>query len=103
MPQWRASRARRQVAAFRIAAGIAEPHRQDRDPALVVEAFAVEPQPKAQPVAAFIVERQAGLVNAGSRRLADDQQTSRRSTADDGSRAQRQMGGTDRAAADFRE
>jgi hypothetical protein len=57
VPQRRAFRAGRQIAALSIAARVTKPDRHDGDPAFVIKAVAIESKPTAQPIAAPIVER----------------------------------------------
>src|SRR5438876_1184266 len=73
VPQRCTFAARRQIAAFAIAAGVAKSHRRDRYPSLVVKGFAIERQPRTEPVTAAVVEGEAGLVHPRSGGLADDQ------------------------------
>jgi hypothetical protein len=100
VPTRRAFTARREVAAPGIAAGIAKTDRHDRDARLVVKSLAIEGQPFAQPVAAAIIERKAGIVDPRPRRLADDKQPGRRSAAQDRPGSERQMGRADRTFLD---
>ena len=100
-PERGAFGARWRVAAVGQAAGIAEAHRDDGNAGFVVEGVAVHLQPGAQAVAGRVVEREAGLVHRGARRLAGNQQTCRGGDTDDRTRAKRQVLGADAAGADF--
>jgi len=102
MPCRRAFRPRRVIAAL-TAARIAEAHAHDRDAALVVEPVAVEPQPVPEPVAAAVVERQAGLMHPRAGRLGDDQQPGAATGPDDRPRPERQMVGAVPARAEVGE
>ncbi len=90
VPQRCAFGAWRQITAL-AGTGVAQSHRHDRDMALVVEALAIQFQPRAQQIARGIVPRQAGLVDAAAGRLSDDQQACGRARAQHRTRAERQM------------
>jgi hypothetical protein len=62
-------------------ARIAQARGDDGDAALVVERVAVDPQPLAQEIARRIVPGNSALVHATPRRLADEQDASRRPRA----------------------
>ena len=57
---------------FRIVAGEAEGHRCNGDAGFVVEGLTIDRHPFTESVAGSVVEGEARLVNANSRRLADD-------------------------------
>src|SRR3546814_1543033 len=63
MPERRAFRPGRPVAARGLHARVAEAHGHDRDQILVVEGLTIEAEPVAQPIAAAVVPRDAGLVH----------------------------------------
>ena len=92
VPERRALLARRPVAAGLVAPGIAEAHRHDRDLALVVEGGPVDRQPRAEHVAAAVVEREPALMGAGSGRLADDHQPRPAGAAHHRPRSEREFG-----------
>src|SRR5690242_12412017 len=64
--------ARRFVSAARIVARKAKADRNDRDAARVVEGLAVDPEPVAKAIAAWVIEREPGVVDANAGGLADD-------------------------------
>ena len=101
VPQWRAFRTRRRVAAIRQPARIAQSHRHDRDAQFIVEGVAVHLQPGAQPIAGWIVEREAGFVDRRAGRLAHDQQPGRGGATEHRPRPKRQVRRAHAAGTDF--
>jgi hypothetical protein len=83
---------RRQVAAVRVLSRIAKSHRNNGDPALVVESRGVDAHPGAQPVARCVGEGRAGGVDARSGSLACDANPGRRGRPEDRPRLVRQDG-----------
>ncbi len=76
-PQRRTLAPGRKVSAFN-SPRIAEPHRRNRDHALVVERLAIHPQPIAQPIARCIIPGNAAFVDTSPRRLSRYQNARRR-------------------------
>jgi hypothetical protein len=90
MPVRPAFSARRQIGSLAVSAGVAEAHGHDRDPRRIIELFAGDAHPTAQPVARRVVERNPGRVNTSSWSLASDQQTSAGRNLQHGPRLMRQ-------------
>ena len=101
MPELGALLARRQVPGT-PGPGIAEAHRDHRD-APVVEAFGIDPQPRAQAFAAEVVPRHAALVDSLAGSLTDDQQPSVGMRAHHRARSEWEMLGADVTAPDLRQ
>lgn len=85
------------------AARIAKTHRHDGDLRLVVKNLSRHAQPIAQTIAGRIVERQAGFVDLGARRLATDQQPRGATGAQNRARPQGQGVGAEPAGAHVRQ
>lgn len=99
MPPWRAFGAGRGVATIWEAAGVAETHGNDGDAGRVVELLAIQVQPRTQSVTGCVVPGDAGFMDFGSRRLADDEQSRGFRHPKDRARAEREVRGADRAGA----
>lgn len=99
-PGWSAFGSRRQIAGF-TRSGKAKSHGQDGDFRCVVEYFARDSQPSAQPVTAGVVERQPCFMNYSARRLGRDKDSGRGMDLNNWARAQRQMFNTQVASANL--
>ena len=97
VPERRAFRPRRPIAAAFDYAWVAEAHRHKGDPVGIVEGRFVDPHPLAQPRSARIFPWDPGFMHAPARRLPDDEHAGERPQLDDRARAERQGGLADRA------
>lgn len=80
-------------------ARIAKPHRQESDPCCVIKNRRINPQPKPQPIARWIIPGNSGRMSPCSRRLPDNQQFGGTRHLQNRTRSEWQMLGTDRAGA----
>lgn len=101
MPKRRAFRPRRKISPFRRSR-IAKPHWHERDALRVVEFLRTKACPVAKPDATVVFPRNAARMDAGSWRLADDDQAGLFSELNDRADSVRQMLGADLAPAYFR-
>src|SRR3972149_9546371 len=100
MPEWRAPRARGEIAGS-ARAGITESGGHDGDEPIVVKLLRRELQPVTQRIARRVVPGNTGFVYAAPRRLADEQQPRVGASTQDRIGRGGQMGGAHLTSADF--